>query len=96
MLEFSEILEHFEHPYDYQPVPIFVVRMHRIVRKANNAFCCLAEQNPAEAAGRLADECFVKLGRFFQQEQFLRLQPGHSHKKYGNPYNKKENNHGDQ
>ena len=78
MLEFSEILEHFEHLYDHLPVPILVFDMHRIVRKANKAFCRLAEQDPAEATGRSINEFFEKLAPFFQQEQFLRLLPEHS------------------
>ena len=64
MLEFSKILEHLEHLYGHLPIPILVVRMHRIVRTANNAFCRLAEQNLAEAAGRLADAYFEKRARF--------------------------------
>ena len=77
MLEFSKILEHFEHLYDHLPVPILVFDMHRIVRKANNAFCRLAEQDPAEATGRSINDSFEQLTRFFQQEQFLRLLPEH-------------------
>ena len=64
MLEFSEILEHFEHLYDHLPVPILVVDTHRIVRKANNAFCRLSVQDPAEATGRLVDAYFEKRARF--------------------------------
>ena len=64
MLEFSKILEHFEHLYGHLPVPMLVFDMHRIVRKANNAFCCLAEQDPAEATGRSINDFFEKLTRF--------------------------------
>jgi hypothetical protein len=56
----------------------------------------MIEQDPHKTAGRLADECLERLAFFFQQEQCLRLLPKDSHKKYGNPYNKKENNHVDQ
>ena len=64
MLEFSKILEHVEHLYGHLPIPILVFDMHRIVRTANNAFCCLVEQNPADATGRLADECLERLAFF--------------------------------
>jgi PAS domain-containing protein len=64
MLEFSKILEHFEHLYGHLPLPILVVDMHRIVRKANKAFCRLFEQDPDEAAGHLADECLERPARF--------------------------------
>jgi len=64
MLEFSKILEHFEHSYGHLPVPILIFDMHHIIRKTNSAFCRLIEQDPAEAAGLLADEYFEKLARF--------------------------------
>lgn len=84
-LEFSKILEQFEHLYGHLPIPILVFDMHRIVRRANNAFCRLVEHDPAEATGRPANEYFEKLARFFQQEQFLRLLPEYSQNKKCNP-----------
>ena len=77
MLEFSEILEHFEHIFGHLPVPILVFDMHRVVRRANIAFCRLAEQDPAEAAGRFINDSFERHADLFQQEQFLRFLPEH-------------------
>ena len=94
MLEFSEILEHFKHRYDHLPVPILVVNMHRIVRKATHSVAWLNRIQMKQQAALPMDA--LKCMPVFQQEQFLLLLPEDSHNKYGNPFNKKENNHVDQ
>jgi DNA-binding NtrC family response regulator/signal transduction histidine kinase len=78
MLDFSEILVHFDRLYGQLPIPIIVIDEHRTVRRANNAFCRLTEQIPEEAIHRSADDYFKKLADFFQQEQFPGLLPEYS------------------
>ena len=51
MLNFSKILEHFGHLYGDLPVPILIFDQHRIVCRANNAFCRLIEQDSVSGIG---------------------------------------------
>jgi len=78
MLEFSDLLERFEHIYEPLPVPICLVDTGRIVCRANSAFCCLVGRSPEETTGHPAAAYFKKLARFFQQDQFPRLLPEHT------------------
>ena len=78
MLNFSKILEHFGHLYGDLPVPILIFDQHRIVCRANNAFCRLIKQDSDQTVGQPINEYFKKLTLFFQQAQFLRLLPEYS------------------